>query len=293
MKNNLINPFIIYWDIGPSASEDDIQRICNELVDAKIFVLNVRDLSSPLSDAAKKVMDRLKSEQNKIQLTVGQDILGEPMDGLRGVHVFIQFERLEQIRSSIDDILKLVNKGHSVGVSFDLNKDNFRELPDFISVCIENGITDIAFPIQRADEGEIFYPDHESVCNVSEDLRKLDMEILSLLVHDPFLWKLLHDKENPNEDGCNGAKTMMYISKDLDVTPCPVMPFLLGNLRKMSLKEIFSSDKRRVVREELSMSPDECIACDIANKCKGGCRGRTYVLHNMFNRQDPACFIRH
>lgn len=291
MTSNLISPFIIYWDIEPKASEDDILRICKELADAKIFVLNLRDLSSPLSEAAKKVMDRLKGEQIKIQLTVGQDILWEPMEGLRGVQVFIQFERLEQIRSSLDDILILVNRGYSVGVSFDLNKDNFRELPDFISVCTENSITDIAFPIQRADEGEIFYPDHESARNVSEDLRKLDMETLSLSVHDPFLWKLLHDKENPNENGCNGAKTMMYISKDLEVTPCPVMPFPLGNLREISLKEIFSSAKRRIVREELSMSPGECIACDIANKCKGGCRGRTYVLFRIFDKKDPACLI--
>ncbi len=293
MTANLINPFIIYWDIDPSASESDILRICNELAEAKIFVLNLRDLSSPLREAAKKVMDRLKSEQIKIHLTVSQDILGEQMEGLREVHLYIQFERLEQFRSSLDDIMKLMNQGYPVGVAFTLNKENFSGLPDFVSLCIENGITDITFPIQRAYEGEIFFPDHESASRVSENLRKLDMETLNLSVHDPFLWKLMHDKENPNEDGCNGAKTMLFISKDLEVTPCPVMPFFMGNLHETSLKKIFSSEKRLMVREELSRSPGECVSCEIANKCKGGCRGRTYVLYNMFKKHDPACFIKH
>ena len=291
MTDNLINPFIIYWDVNPSASDDDILRICNELVEAKIFVLDLRDLSSPLSNAANKILGRLEKEQVRIKLNVNKDILGEPAERLRGVQVFIQFERLEQFRSSLDDVLRLINQGYSIGVSFDLDEINFSDLPNFISLCIDYNIENIRIPIQRADDKKIFYPDAESAGRTSADLNKLDMEKLNLSIHDPFLWKLLHKEDNPNEDRCNGAKTMMYISKDLDVTPCPVMPFLLGNLHEMSMKEIISSEKRRRVREELAMSPGECVPCNVADKCKGGCRGRTYVLFRIFDKKDPACLI--
>ena len=89
MTANLINPFIIYWDVNPALSEDDILRICGELVDAKILVLELRDLSSPLRGAAKIVLDRLKSEQIKINITVGKDLHAQSIEALGGLQVFI------------------------------------------------------------------------------------------------------------------------------------------------------------------------------------------------------------
>jgi GeoRSP system SPASM domain protein len=84
---------------------------------------------------------------------------------------------------------------------------------------------------------------------------------------------------------------MIYISGDLDVTPCPIMPYSMGNLSGTSLHEICSSEKRRQVRVELSKTPQECVSCNIAAKCRGGCRGRTYVLFSKFSKKDPACLI--
>jgi GeoRSP system SPASM domain protein len=291
MTANLINPFIIYWDVNPALSEDDILRICGELVDAKIFVLELRDLSSPLSGAAKIVLDRLKSEQIKINITVGKDLHAQSIEALGGLQVFIEFDSFEKFQFSLDEILDRINQGYTIGVSFSINKTNFSELPAFIASCIENSINNIRFPIQRADDKEIFCPDPEDSRRLSGELNKLDMGSLDLSIHDPFLWKLIHDKDNPNEDGCNGAKTMMYISGDLDVTPCPIMPYSMGNLSGASLKKICSSEERRQVRMELSKLPQECVSCDSAGKCRGGCRGRTYVLFNKFSRKDPACLI--
>ena len=82
---------------------------------------------------------------------------------------------------------------------------------------------------------------------------------------------------------------MMYISKDFEVTPCPIMPVSMGNLRETSLKEIFSSMKRQDVRNKILLEPDECGACSLLAKCRGGCRGRTYVISGSLNKKDPAC----
>jgi GeoRSP system SPASM domain protein len=291
MNDNLINPFIIYWDVNPDLSENDIFRICSELVDAKIFVLELRDMSLPLSDVVSTILNRLEREQIKVKLTANSGVLQQPLEWLKGIRIYIEFDSFDKFQSSLDDILDRINQGFTIGVSFSINKTNFSDLQAFIALCIEKNINNIRFPIQRADEKEIYYPAPEDSRRLSEDLNKLDMENLDLSIHDPFLWKLLNKKDNPNENGCNGAKTMMYISRGLDVTPCPIMPYSMGNLSGTSLKEICSSEKRRQVRMELSKPPQECDSCDIAEKCRGGCRGRTYVLFNKFSKKDPACLI--
>ena len=140
MINNLINPFIVYWDINASASDEDIMRVCDELVKAKIFVLDLRDMSLPLSNATFKTLNRLSSEQIKIKLTADRAILKQSMESLKDIRLFIEVDSFEHLQTSLDDILELINRGYKAGVSFYLNKRNFRELPAFVSLCIENNI---------------------------------------------------------------------------------------------------------------------------------------------------------
>lgn len=286
----LINPLIIYWDINPDQSGDDIAlRICDELVDTGIFILYLRDISPEQDGVTDKILNRLDKEQIKIKLTTDSSVLSRHAGSLKGAQLFIEFDSVERFKSSLDDLLGGIEKGYAAGVSFDLNSSNFMELPEFISLCIENKIENISIPIQRAYNGEVFYPEPDDARKLSEALDKLDLEHLKLSIHDPFLWKMFYKKDNPNEDGCNGAKTMMYISKDLEVIPCPIMPIPMGNLRDTSLKEIFSSMKRQEIRDQILLEPDECAACDLLAKCKGGCRGRTYVISGSLNKKDPAC----
>ena len=286
----LINPLIVYWDINPEQSDDDIAlRICGELVDAGIFVLDLRDLSPQQGGVTDRILKRLSKERIKIKLTTDIAVLRGPAELLKDVRLFIEFDSLELFRSGMDDLLGGIRKGYAAGVSFGLNSSNFMELPGFISLCIDNKIENISIPIQRAYEGDTFYPDPDQASGLSNALDKLDMEHLNLSIHDPFLWKMFYNKKNPNEDGCNAAKTMMYISKDLEVTPCPIMPVSIGNLRDTSLKEIFSSMKRQEFRDKLLTMPDECGACALLAKCKGGCRGRSYVISGSLNKKDPAC----
>ena len=84
---------------------------------------------------------------------------------------------------------------------------------------------------------------------------------------------------------------MVYISSNLDVMPCPLLPVVLGNLSFTTLEEIFFSESRHKIRKTLSLPPQECKLCSELNKCKGGCRGRSYVLHRSFDKRDPACLL--
>ncbi len=272
MNNNLINPFIIYWDINPSTCDADIaMRICDELIEAKIFVLNLRDISTPLSNETIRILKRLRSERIKINLTVKNTALDQfNPDTIKDTELtklYIEFGLLEDLQSSLAEISRLIARGLPFGLSFYLNEKNFKDLPAVISFCIDNSINELKFPIQRVDEGGIFYPDPETASRVSKEIRKIPLDCLKLTIHDPFMWQLIYLKDNPNEGGCNGAKTMIYISRNFNVTPCPILPVSMGNIRFMSFKDIFSSEKRRGIREGLSSPPKECGSCPVISKC--------------------------
>lgn len=292
----MINPFIIYWDINPLTCDDEIiTRICDELLDAKIFVLNLRDVSAPMSSNTLRILKRLDRKRIKINLTVKNSLLDQSdpdiVKSFQLAQCYIEFALLEDVQSSLTKITDRLRLGLPVGVSFYLTDKNFRELPAVISRCIDNNIRELKLPIQRADEGRIFYPGPEAASRLSEEIRRIPVDNLKLTIHDPFMWKLIYAKDNPNEGGCNGAKTMMFISGNYDVTPCPILPVSIGSLRSFSLKDIFTSDKRRKIREEITSPPKDCGSCPVISKCIGGCRGRAHVFYESFNKKDPACHI--
>ncbi len=283
--DNLINPFIVYWDINSSGySDNTISNICDGLIKGKIFVLNLRDLSKPISPAVIGIIDKLAGTHIKIRLTVHHDNLERSMIMTlkdRGVSLFTETDSIEKLQSAPDNIPD--------NVSFSLNKKSFHEIPAVIFFCMKNQVTELEFPIQRAEGGEIFYLAPDNIDRLYNELKAISFEKLRVMVHDPFLWQVFNNREQKEGMGCNGANTMVYFSPDLDVTPCPLLPLSMGSLQAGTLKEIISSDKRRQIMTELSLPPQECRECAMVDNCRGGCRGRTYVLLKAFDKKDPAC----
>jgi len=288
----LVNPFIVYWDIGPSASGSEIiPRICSELIDSKIFVLNLKAAPGPISRETLHILHEFRDRQTKVNLFADRTLFDHPVDFIKETGItklYIEFSSAAQFKDSVNAFEQCINDNIPVGVSFDLNINSISDITDLLKLCAENRIKDITFPIQRYT-GEIFYPDTEASKRLYRELKEIDVEMLNLSIHDPFLWELFHAEENPNKEGCNAAKTMIYISEDFDVTPCPIFPFQLGNLRDMPLKEILSSEKRQEIRKAILTPARECRDCKALNTCTGGCRGRAYMKYNDLNGADPAC----
>ncbi len=293
MINTLLNPIIIYWDLSPVETDDALNgRICDELLKARIFVLNLRDTSGKISGASMDILARLQGKQLKINLTVMAGCLedGALEDLLQrdNVRIYIEFNSMEELSASADMMTKLKEAGLNAGLSFYLSRDNWKDLPAVTSFCGQNHIKELKLPIRRAGDGT-FYFSQEETMRVSGELEAIDMSNVKMTIHDPFLWELFHGKANPNEEGCNAARTMMYIDGNYDLSPCPIMPVIIGSLRDSSLHELFVSKQRKKVRKDLSVTPLDCTICSKSLLCKGGCRGRTFIVHQTLNYQDPAC----
>lgn len=288
-------PLIVYWDIKPQLPIDPqiIRRICDNLLANRIFILNLWNPSSYLSSETSIILGCLKNENINISLTVHHSVLNALdftnfLPALK--KILIQCDSIEQLSPITEKLQARKTNNFLTGISFVLNEQNFVSIPDVLNLCIKSGINDIHFPIQRPGKNrKIFWLDPERKNLISERLRSISADRLNLTIHDPFLWKVFNLASDRNARGCQGGNTMVYISGNMDVTPCPLLPIVLGNLGSTTLTAIFFSDEIQQIRKQLSITPEECGKCDELNACRGGCRGRTYVIHKTFDKRDPAC----
>jgi len=293
--NSLQTPIIVYWDIDSLSDKtpDVVHSVCDDLIKNKIFVLYIWDPSPVLSMTSSTILEKLKNAYMNVTLTVPVSALGS-FDGRNFMpalkKILIHYENLDQLSSGLEEIKSFYTEALPIGIALFVTKTNYSGIPGVLKLCLEAGIKDIHFPIQRPKSGqEIFCPDNETTGWLSNEMKDIKTDDLHINVHDPFLWKLFHSNVTENTKGCQAANTMVYITGDFTVTPCPLLPIALGDLKHSTLTEIFLSDKRQQIRKRLAAPPQECADCERLKGCIGGCRGRAYIKHETFDKKDPAC----
>jgi GeoRSP system SPASM domain protein len=183
-------------------------------------------------------------------------------------------------------------EGSLVGISFVVDRTNYRELPQLLAFCIANGIPQLVLPISRAHQtgDPLSYLDGAKREILSRGLHDIGRpHNVQLTIHDPFLWQVFYPDKPFPESGCQAANSMLYIAPDATVYPCPALPFKLGSLLDTTLAQISASQIKRNLRLKLLDSPEECRSCTELPQCLGGCRGRGYVLQGSCDAADPAC----
>lgn len=292
---NLAWPIRIYWDLPESSSDSGLcTKVCDDIVEIKILFLSLRDMAPAVSQCYMEVIDGLRGRNIGLSLTASGSALTPALVGrLAGLSV----KTLLAEASSPNDVRSLIGKtGGGVkedlpfGISFEVGRGNYRELPEVVSFCMDNGIRDLVFPIQRLETGkDVFYVGKRERKEISGRLDGMDHSMIRMTIHDPFLWDVFFPNTDYHEGGCQAANSMLYISPSYKVYPCPAMPLELGDLHEKSLREIVLSEKKKQLRNSLLSAPEECAACARAGKCLGGCRGRAYAMTGSLDRRDPAC----
>lgn len=88
--------------------------------------------------------------------------------------------------------------------------------------------------------------------------------------------------------GCMAGTRYCRITPKGDVTPCPYMTVVAGNVRERSFGEIWETSP--ILRQ--LRAPDQlkgrCGRCEFNELC-GGCRCRAYAAYDDYLQEDPAC----
>ena len=178
----------------------------------------------------------------------------------------------------------------ATGIAFQVDQGNWQELPQVVTFCIERGIPSLTLPMQRLyNHSDPFMLSAGEQSKLTELLATLDYSAIRLTIHDPFLWRAFNPTTPFPGGGCQAANTMLAIAPDGAVYPCPTLPLTLGNLHTSSLTDILASTAKKDVRRMLLEHPAACATCEELNQCRGGCRGRSYVLQGSLSAVDPAC----
>lgn len=288
-------PIRIYWDLDPlsQTSSADNLKICDEIVNLKILSLNL-SCAGGFGTACLEILERLKTENIAVSLTmpfsaVDAETIAK-LDGLNVRAVFVDISSLNELRDFLKSIELIRTTTLPVGVSFGLDRNNYKDIPEILSLCSENKIAHLVFPMQRLiNNKDCFFIAKNERAELAMSLKTTKYQNVKLLIHDPFLWKVFNPEEQYPEGGCQGANSMLYISADNNVYPCPSLPVNLGNLLKTKLKDIILSAEKKELRVALNSMPEECLNCGEKEHCVGGCRGRAYVLNDSLRKADPAC----
>ncbi len=88
--------------------------------------------------------------------------------------------------------------------------------------------------------------------------------------------------------GCMAATEYCRITPEGDVTPCPYMTVVAGNVLEEPFADIWRKSEVFEQLRDLSQLKGRCGACEFKGLC-GGCRCRAFAATGDYLDEDPAC----
>jgi AdoMet-dependent heme synthase len=88
--------------------------------------------------------------------------------------------------------------------------------------------------------------------------------------------------------GCMAGTQYARITPAGQVTPCPYMDVVAGDLRENSFSDIWLNSKVFKELRDTSLLKGKCGICEMKELC-GGCRCRSYAAYDDYLQEDPAC----
>lgn len=139
----------------------------------------------------------------------------------------------------------------------------------------------------------------EQVREVYDSLLSLEVKGIEIVTGDPVAAQMKiasnGDAGNLAISGCAAGVAGLTIHPDGNVTPCRRMPVSLGNVKKDSIREIWSSSPVLQALRDRNRYQGKCGRCGRWAQCRG-CRAIAYawsrsIGEDNFLADDPQCFI--
>ena len=174
----------------------------------------------------------------------------------------------------------------------DMNRD---EIPQLLELARERGAWsfNLYFLVQTGRGQEMNDLDAASTENLLGDLVDFQEEYRPMLVRSkcaPQFKRIAYERGAAGLDsgGCMAGTQYCRITPSGDVTPCPYMTVVAGNVREQSFREIWQSSPVLEALRNPGRLGGRCGTCEYQELC-GGCRCRAYAATGDYLAEDPAC----
>jgi AdoMet-dependent heme synthase len=144
----------------------------------------------------------------------------------------------------------------------------------------------------------LLHPDQ--VRDLYQDILSLTPEGLELVSGDPLFRQMgsgpaKEDLGSIPFGGCAAGVSGLTLMADGTVTPCRRLPVPLGNVRRDSLREIWSGSPVLEMLRDKNSYQGKCGRCRRWAACRG-CRAMAYALSRaeglpQLGGEDPQCFL--
>jgi radical SAM protein with 4Fe4S-binding SPASM domain len=172
---------------------------------------------------------------------------------------------------------------------------NYDEVPRLLAFAQEKGAWafNLYFLVQTGRGQQMNDLSAERTEAMLTSLVEVQDQVRPMLVRSkcaPHFKRIAYEKGRGGLEsgGCMAGTQYCRITPGGDVTPCPYMTAVAGNVRRQSFGEIWRSSPVLQQLRDVQQLKGRCGACEFKELC-GGCRCRAYATYGDYLQEDPAC----
>lgn len=172
---------------------------------------------------------------------------------------------------------------------------NYQEIPELVAFAREKGAWSFnLYFMVRTGRGQVLNDlSPGRTADMLSSLVELQSEYRPMLVRSkcaPQFKQIAYEagRGGLESGGCMAGTQYARITPEGDVTPCPYMDVVVGNVREQSFSRIWDSSPVLQDLRHPERLLGRCGRCEFKELC-GGCRCRAYAATGDYLQEDPAC----
>ena len=172
---------------------------------------------------------------------------------------------------------------------------NYAEIPELLAFAREKGAWsfNLYFLVQTGRGQQMNDLSPERTEAMHSNLVDWQDEYRPMLVRSkcaPQFKQIAYDRglAGLESGGCMAGTQYCRIAPEGDVTPCPYMTVVAGNVREQSFGEIWRESPVLQDLRDPKQLKGRCGRCEFNELC-GGCRCRAQAFHGDYLQEDPGC----
>jgi len=269
---------------GDPTMRPDLSKIVSSLLKADIFPF-VSTKGYNMTDKLARNLAETGLENIQVSLDSCYPNITDKITGVKG-----------SFQATINAIKILKQKDFKVRVKAVVTVLNVNTIHEMIDFCYNLGVDELSF--SPFFPGTFGYGDKELLSSrlqiekasklIAEKTREyngqMNVEKLTLYPN----WRKGHI------DLCGGMVTSMAVSSVGEIHLCELLTgfkdMIIGNVREMSLKEAWESQKAESWRDfDISKVSELCRRCELVKTCRTGCYNFSKVCYGDYYAPDPRC----
>ena len=199
----------------------------------------------------------------------------------------------------------LIDEGNCVSANMTLSRLNIDSIEETVKIAEADGFSGIGFSrLVPCGSGESLLDILLTAQEIKTGYQRalaLNSPSFEVASGDPLAGVLLRFKPSPESElalsGCSAGFSGVTITSDGSVMPCRRIGLKIGNLRKTSLRQIWSTSKVLWRLRQRESYKGECGKCSLWPSCRG-CRAVAYAYSKSRGApdlfaDDPQCWMVH